>query len=244
MHLAYAQPSCTPLRYHEVVKATAVRDAAFEPLPLLRYLLDTPDARETRLTKLVRRAAAIMHMASYVRNREGWVIDGGEAIMCCRRAPNSIPEPRRTLERTWFKMFMRFYSLLLTSVSSKEQKARELELQTKAEVAAKIAIGDPSQYLEVFGLDTLAVAPGKQGLGYGSALVDDLTTIADVQGRRILLSTHLETAGFYEQFGFVIKAGFLLGELNPTWTKAPVHMVIMIREPRKPGELYCEKAFV
>jgi len=80
-------------------------------------------------------------------------------------------------------------------------------------------------------LSLLATDPAFQGRGYGSALVEHVTSIADAQDRAAwLISSNNGNTAFYNSHGFFSAGEVILGNDNPTWNQAPVIVPVMIRE--------------
>ena len=76
---------------------------------------------------------------------------------------------------------------------------------------------------EMITLSLLATSPQYQGRGYGSALVKQITDIADTRGRDVVLfSSNIANVPFYYGLGFKTIGQVVLGNDNPTYEGAPV----------------------
>ena len=112
----------------------------------------------------------------------------------------------------------------------------------KSKQAMKEALG--SRVDDMVCLHTLYTKPAKQGRGYASALVREVTKIvrspytdlcllisvsqADEQQRAtFLFSSNIANTGFYNSVGFVEKGRFVLGEDDPTWKEDPVIVLVV-----------------
>ncbi|GBE78169.1 hypothetical protein BKA93DRAFT_302224 [Sparassis latifolia] len=221
---------CRPLRYDEISKAVDVTEEAFRDNPLVDYLHNTPDARDSRLVRIGRKAASMIQSSHYVRSKEMLGINGGDGSVMYRSPLTLLSQPRRVLERTLRVILMAILSVCFRLINSREQWQRFQETRKKGDAAAKDSIGD--QIEDMFAIDLLAVAPEKQRIGYGSALVGAVTAKADAHSKGTWLITRPPTAGFYERLSFTVVGEYTLGESNPTWTKPPVEMVVMVREPK------------
>ncbi|KIM46361.1 hypothetical protein M413DRAFT_441453 [Hebeloma cylindrosporum] len=72
-------------------------------------------------------------------------------------------------------------------------------------------------------VNLLATQPQSQGHGYGGALLDIVTRLADAQGRAAYLSSsNVLNAGFYNSHGFKTVGEVYLGDDNPEWHQEPI----------------------
>jgi len=211
---------------------------------MLKYLLETPDAKKSPLAPKIRRGFELILTSTYVHRKQAWVIDEGDAIMWFRFAPKTIPPAERMFNHAFQRVYLGALQLLMVPFQSREQKKRLKENDEKAAAAIEQLEQITGDTDEMLYLNLLAVAPEKQGLGYGTALVAIATAEADKQNRSIWLGTLRETAPFYERLGFTVEASFTLGDDNPTWTLPPIVEVFMVRRPQDPMGVRSEKAFV
>lgn len=77
-------------------------------------------------------------------------------------------------------------------------------------------------------VNALATHPDFQRRGYGGALVDAVTSLADAEGRSTyLFSSNPINTEFYNSHGFFTLAELLVGEDEPTWKKPPVPIALV-----------------
>ncbi|CCL98799.1 uncharacterized protein FIBRA_00804 [Fibroporia radiculosa] len=214
-------PIVAHMKYTHIPAGVRAIEAAFEHDPLKCYINDTPDARNSRLRNAYLRLGLVIQLSMYVHQKEVYTVDGGDAIASYSRTGDMGP---------LFRFFAPIFRAL-DMFSSPEQKRRRAEANSKLN-AANEAIFGKGPYDMVL-LMELATTPEKQGRGYGTALVAAVTDIADAIGKRTWLqSSNIANTMFYERCGFVTVGGYKLGDTNPTWTKPPVIVRIMMREPR------------
>ncbi|KAI0346794.1 hypothetical protein BDW22DRAFT_461668 [Trametopsis cervina] len=128
------------------------------------------------------------------------------------------------------------YGVISPELLTKQQNDRLAEFSTKFRKALLESIGD--ERLEMYELGGLATRPSKQGLGYGSAMVNFVTGLADANRRGTWLgSSNVANTGFYESFGFRTVAEFVVGESDPTWTDPPVLVKVMSRKYGGPASV-------
>ncbi|KAI0932445.1 hypothetical protein AcW1_000429 [Taiwanofungus camphoratus] len=225
---------CRPLRYCEVSKAVRTLVNTLRDDPASRYLFDTPDADKSEPTPPRRwRAVNYILALDAIRRNEAWTMGGGEAIVEFRSASNSHSYLWKTIDWVFRAVRARIFRYLWTSNSNEQTKrAREWQNKTTAAIESTFA----HRLDDMLSLDMLATSIAKQGRGYGSALVEVVTTQADAQRRATWLrSSNIANTAFYERFGFRIVKEIPLGDNNPTWGKAPVVTYLMVREPKSLG---------
>ena len=94
----------------------------------------------------------------------------------------------------------------------------------------KDLLGDAEK--EMRAINSLATDPDFQRRGYGGALVDYVTSLADAEGRpTYLLSSNPINTEFYNSHGFVEIGKAMIGEGNPTW-KGPALPVLLVCDLR------------
>ncbi|EMD40901.1 hypothetical protein CERSUDRAFT_121532 [Gelatoporia subvermispora B] len=215
-----------PLKYKDVPKAVESARDAFENDPFFHYLSDTPDRNKARFEKQRKDISTILTLYAFIRSRHALTVNSGEAMAFYRLAPNDTPvsSPLNRMLDAIAKRTQKALGIF----QSPEQRKRNAEAIAKRDAILKKLFGDEiSDMAELAGL---ATAPAAQGRGYGTALVREVTTIADAYGRSTwLVSSNVNNTGFYESVGFRVVGEFALGENNPTWGKAPVIIRIMVR---------------
>lgn len=100
------------------------------------------------------------------------------------------------------------------------------EIKTKVEGIVVELLGDAAK--DMRNVDSLGTDPDFQGRGYGGALVDYITGLADAEGRSTyLLSSNPINTGFYNFHGFVEIGKVFIGEGNPTWNGPPLPVLLV-----------------
>ncbi|KAI0346912.1 hypothetical protein BDW22DRAFT_470807 [Trametopsis cervina] len=125
---------------------------------------------------------------------------------------------------------MSFYSnTIRPHVISKQQIKRAAEFRDKSKEVIGRTLGNRKDEMVLLG--DLATHPLYQGRGYGSALVKLVKDHADTGCRDIwLLSSNIKNTGFYNSLGFFTHGEIILGEDDPSWTRPPVIINLMVRE--------------
>lgn len=99
-------------------------------------------------------------------------------------------------------------------------------MKTKLEAVVTELLGDAAKEMRT--VDSLATDPDFQRRGYGGALVDYITSLADEEGRATyLLSSNPINTEFYNSHGFVEIGKAMIGEGNPTWTAPPLPILLV-----------------
>ncbi|OCH92164.1 hypothetical protein OBBRIDRAFT_469984 [Obba rivulosa] len=219
------------LRYKHIPKATKSTMAASEDDPLNKYILNTPDAHKARFLRRRQKVWFFLNFTSYVRKKQIFTVNGGDAIVNYDPAPNG-GDVRNPLNRLLDQISIAMMDSLKI-FDAPEQRKRKAELKSKHETVIKEVLGDAVK--DMVALGSLATAPSKQRLGYGTMLVRVVTALADSQGRHtVLTSSNIANTGFYEGCGFHTVGEVLMGEGNPTWDGPPVILRVMVRPPAQP----------
>ncbi|KAF4619343.1 hypothetical protein D9613_005109 [Agrocybe pediades] len=109
-------------------------------------------------------------------------------------------------------------------------KGKDREAEEKMNKAAEEVLGDRVKEMVYVGL--LATSPKSQGHGYGSALLEEVTRIADYYGQATWLkSSNIRNTDFYNSHGFLTVATATIGDEDPDWQEWPVIVSIMVRQP-------------
>lgn len=99
-------------------------------------------------------------------------------------------------------------------------------MKTKLEAVVTELLGDAAKEMRT--VDSLATDPDFQRRGYGGALVDYITSLADEEGRATyLLSSNPINTEFYNSHGFVEIGKAMIGEGNPTWNAPPLPILLV-----------------
>ncbi|RXW17074.1 hypothetical protein EST38_g8777 [Candolleomyces aberdarensis] len=106
---------------------------------------------------------------------------------------------------------------------------REEEFQSKLDKIVSEKFGERAK--DMIYVDLIFTAPGSQGHGYASALLDTITALADTLGQACwLASSNILNEPFYNSRAFNTVGEFLLGEDNPNWHEKPAKVQVMVRE--------------
>lgn len=222
-HILYTigEPTVQPMRYTDIPRAVRAMTAASTHDPMHLYLDDAPDAGMSHLRQILRRVKMGTRLAIEIYSGRSFTVERGAATVQMR-PPGSDGRTRKILLAMWARLPMR---------KSVEQNRRGEELNKKVEDAIEEAFGNRIEHM--YAVESLATDPKMQGRGYGTALVATVTDKADAQWLDTwLISSNVANTGFYEHCGFQTVSTFTLGDGNPTWTKPPVVVTIMIREFR------------
>ncbi|KAH9950505.1 hypothetical protein B0H21DRAFT_537951 [Amylocystis lapponica] len=224
-------PEVKPLRHSEIPNVTKTTDTAFftEADLIGTYRRMTPDRNRSLLMRQRQKLAVAILMASSIHRHAALSVAGGDGILIFTD-PDSALSRRRRIADKLLRVVVEGANRIIYSIDSKEQKVRTAEWDRKMEAAVASSIGD--EVKEMISLDMLAVAPARQGLGYGTALVLSVAEKADAEGRSVWVITNQNTASYYAQFGFSTVKEVLFGEKNPTYNGPPVIASIMVRKPK------------
>ncbi|KZT73054.1 hypothetical protein DAEQUDRAFT_722157 [Daedalea quercina L-15889] len=208
------------IRFVNVPRAASTKTAAFAHDPLFEYMRNTPDAEESRLIRLLDYLTNFLQFIVRAHVQRALVVDGGYAYVAFG-VPGDITS---SLERVASAMIR-----CIRKARTPEQNKRWSETMEKQDAAIQEAIGE--RIRGMFCVYDLAAHPDRQGRGYGSALMAAANAKADDLGLASwLVSSNINNTAFYESCGFVTVRQFAVGEDNPTWTKPPVVVSIMVRE--------------
>ncbi|KAI0743891.1 hypothetical protein C8Q80DRAFT_1183823 [Daedaleopsis nitida] len=213
-----AEVRVEPLRYPEISRAVDKETEAFANDTLQRYLNDaftSPTRR--RLHTVFHKLTNGSYYWDAVRQHRVLTVDHGDAVL-------SYTQPG---QKGRHGLFIPWVGPLLDKFEPAEFLKRRTEVGDAYRAMYKAAFGDSPE--EMFEIVTLATAPEKQGLGYGSALVAAVHDMADARGAATFLFTS-DAKGFYEAVGYKMVAETVLGLDNPKWTGGPVALRVMLRE--------------
>ncbi|THH31289.1 hypothetical protein EUX98_g2866 [Antrodiella citrinella] len=198
--------------------------------PMLQYINEGKIS--TPWQQKLEDALESMVFSSFIDLHTAWTIDDGDAFLFYK-------DPAKP-EKRWHKLVFLVATFLGQFTGSPHRKRRSEELMGKLDETLEDALGDDIP--DMFYLNYLATTPSKQGRGYGTALCRAFTKEADARGvASYLVSSNVEAnTSFYNQVGYRTIKMITLGEDDPTWTKPPVPVAIMLRnvpsEKRRPAQ--------
>ncbi|CCM00286.1 uncharacterized protein FIBRA_02316 [Fibroporia radiculosa] len=222
------EPELRPLAYADLPRAVHLLTKANEDDPSRHYIDDTPDAC-AKASEYANWIGLFIRSAREVTKHEAWTIGGGDSVVYYSPPSDTLSRRRKRLYAILDWLVNASGKSLTRIFRTSQQRARRTELGTK--MIAAISGGIGNRVDQLFSIDLLATAVDKQGRGYASRLVNQVTAMADAQFRGTWLITNQYTVGFYERLGFVTVKEFALGD-DPTWTKGPVILCVMLREPQ------------
>lgn len=98
------------------------------------------------------------------------------------------------------------------------------EIKTKVEGIVEELLGDAAK--DMRNVDSLGTDPDFQGRGYGGALVDYITGLAEGRSTYLLSSNPINTE-FYNSHGFIEIGKVFIGEGNPMWKGPPLPVLLV-----------------
>ncbi|KAF8969471.1 hypothetical protein BDZ97DRAFT_246528 [Flammula alnicola] len=226
--LAGSGPVPKPLQQVDVWKASKTWISAFEFDPYLLYLR----ADGKPLSHSQTRAVYMALLTLWNRNQIILTIDAGTAIIIANPVQTGPKTPINRIKDILANWIIAHVSRNRTA----EQQKRALESNTKTAKVQNEVLGDRVKEMLYVGL--VATDPQSQGHGYGGALLDTITSMADALGQASWLhSSSVINDGFYNSHGFETVGKIYLGDDNPEWHQEPVLLQIMVREPRNKPEV-------
>ncbi|KAF9534735.1 hypothetical protein CPB83DRAFT_212343 [Crepidotus variabilis] len=213
-----------PFRLTDIPAAVDNYYIAFSNDIFNRYIGSIPGPG--RSPSSYRKAYSMLRFASRSATKLMLTIDHGAAILAA-----SFPNRNTFLEKFLeglLKIFSMPHKLIVMPI---EQRKRLEEMEMKAKQSAKDADIEKRVKDWVY-VDTLFVAKGNQGSGYGSALMKTLTDQLDSSGYTCWLHALASNEGFYIRHGFQTIVSVTFGQDNPEWHEDPFVMNVMIREPK------------
>ncbi|KAI0916978.1 hypothetical protein AcW1_007708 [Taiwanofungus camphoratus] len=252
------------MKYGDIPRAVDTGADAIRDDPLIQYTTDTPvryfftfavamnrnfamlqDAHKSLWRWQRTRLSICQSFTEAVSEHRAFTINHGDAIVSFTPAIDKSRPHRGTgrIRGILKKLEKWLQDTVNKACDSKEQRRRRKESSDKLDVAINAAIGDQKE--DMIYLASLATAPAKQGRGYGTMLVHAVTAIADEQSRTTwLCSSNIKNTGFYEYCGFSVIGEISLGDNNPTWTKPPVVVRIMVRKPQTSLQAHGKNSYV
>ncbi|RDB26987.1 hypothetical protein Hypma_005108 [Hypsizygus marmoreus] len=222
--------SVTPLRYRNVFNAARTFAKTGAPDPVVRYIRN--NRNPTRPEQMSERLRIAAYLVLCIRTKIMLTVDKGIANVV-GAPPQEITRRRDVITKIvqWITQVLRCHRDLTIKP---EERERRKELEDKMSEAVKRTFGDRVDTM--WYVESLCTDPEHQGRGYGGALLDSVTTLADWASQTTWLqSSNINNTAFYNMHGFVTVETVVLGDQNPTWNEAPVVVSIMVREPKSPS---------
>ncbi|KAL1944248.1 hypothetical protein VTO73DRAFT_3433 [Trametes versicolor] len=206
----------TPLRYGRISKAADTLQRAFANDPIMIYYGSADTVPFFHARWKLRHSVTLLDA---VHQKRVLTVNQGDAVLEYGIPGNNTPS-------TGYKLFHE----LLESFDTPELKRRKAEFRGKVMEFVRDAFGE--QVNDMYDLQMLATAPEAQGRGYGSALVNAVTDMADAEGRDTWVIT-VNASEFYEHLGFQIVREGVLGDDNPSWEGKPVPVFVLRKRASK-----------
>ncbi|KAJ3545481.1 hypothetical protein NMY22_g2418 [Coprinellus aureogranulatus] len=219
-------PVIQPLKDGDVWKAARVWDLAFRDDPILNYI--DAGVKETRMRNWWRRITYTFALWVWIRTMIVITIDGGASVVAAK-----TPGPKNIRNRflEWLATILLTKLGGMYSRGTKEQRKRANEYSEKVKAVVQAKLGDRIKLM--MSVPLVMTAPDRQGRGYASALLREMTNLADTRQEAFaLVSINKANEGFYNFHGFQSVGEALLGEGNPAWGGPVLRVQIMLREPR------------
>lgn len=216
------------LKTAHIPRADVSYDLAFRPDPLVTYL--GADEKQTLLRRFRRRCIMFLSLFVWLRSQVCLTIGQGSAIAMAIVPSKVTPSPKvRFLKWLLGVVYKKNRSLF----SSKEALKRRTDYDAKLEAIIGDKIGDKSKLEGMMYVPLVMTAPESQGRGYASTLLARVTALADsMKLSAWLVSSNIANEPFYNKHGFKTVGTFTVGDDNPTWTKGPIVVQVMLREPK------------
>jgi len=222
----------TQLKYSHVPKAAQTWVDAFADDPIRRYIGETPDYKGDKspyynaIQNIIHRAM----VALWIRTKIAKTVDQGASLITATYAENSHEGRHRSPSDRFFDFVATAFVQGLEKCQTPKQRERYEEDKRKSKAVVQNTIGDNVK--DMMYVNGICTSPASQGRGYGGAVLDSVTAIADAQRRAIwLISSNINNTGFYNSHGFITVGTYVLGDKNSEWHDAPVLVSIMVRKP-------------
>ncbi|KAF4619342.1 hypothetical protein D9613_005108 [Agrocybe pediades] len=221
-HTHFGVPRCMQLG--EIWTVATTSDDAFESDPMALYIND--NKKKSLSEKITSRISTLFYYCMWYKNKSIFTIDGGIAVVVAtlvQNGPKSVTQIIQDKLAKWFRF-------ILHSTANAVVQRRSKECKEKVSKMIGGNLGD--QVKGMIYIELLATSPRQQGHGFGTALLDKLTTIADQQAQSAwLVSSNVANKTFYNAHGFETVGTVLLGDESPDWGKEPVIVDLMVRKP-------------
>ncbi|OCB89551.1 hypothetical protein A7U60_g3243 [Sanghuangporus baumii] len=215
------------LRNRDIRRASRTLITGIEDDPLAKYIRETPDARNTKLYNRIQRLQFAIGVSQWARRKWGLAVNHGRAVVCAVPAPEASKKSK--IDRKIDELY-RLINRALDIVGKTEMQRRRFdEVSKKLDKFAEEILG--ADWRRMRCVNALATAPEFQRRGYGGALLDAVTKLADAEGRStyLLSSNAAANTEFYNAHGFFIIAEILIGDDDPTWKGPPIPVPLMVR---------------
>ncbi|KAL5527802.1 hypothetical protein ACEPAG_6603 [Sanghuangporus baumii] len=215
------------LRRRDIRRASRTLLTSIEDDPLEKYIRQTPDARDFKLYKGVQRLQFAIGVSQWTRRKWGLTVNRGKAVVCALPAPEASKKSK--VDRKIDELY-RLIARALDIVGKTEMQRRRFdEVSKKLDKFTEEILGADRQRMR--SVNALATAPEFQRRGYGGALLDAITKLADAEGRStyLLSSNAAANTEFYNAHGFFTIAQILIGDDDPTWKGSPIPVPLMVR---------------
>ncbi|KAF8165511.1 hypothetical protein B0H34DRAFT_241977 [Crassisporium funariophilum] len=217
----FADIQVTPLRQVDVWRASKTWFDAFLDDPLIQYL------SENKQSSVIQRPAYMAVLARWIYTKITLTVNKGAALIIATPVKQ---EPAVGMQRVMDSL-TKWVMRKVERMGRKESRKRLKEVREKLDKVVAETLGDRKE--QMLYIDLVATEPKSQGHGYGGALVDAVTTLADLMGQATWLqSSNIDNTEFYNSHGFVTVGKAYIGDDNPEWHGGPVIVSIMVRECR------------
>jgi GNAT superfamily N-acetyltransferase len=154
----------------------------------------------------------------------------GASLIIATHAENSHEGRHCSPSDRFFDFLANIFLQGVRKLQSPKQRERAEENTRKMTAVIQNTIGDNAK--DMLCVNGICTSPASQGRGYGGAVLDSITSIADAQGRAAwLISSNINNTEFYNSHGFMTVGTYVVGDENPEWHEIPVVISIMVRKP-------------
>jgi len=219
----------TPLRQGHAWRAAGAWSEASAVDPLMRYLHN--DQKQTHVVKFATKALMSVLISLWIPKKISLTIGSGGTFIVAQ--PGVVEsEPKGPIDRVITWLTNEITSVLIGKLGHAEQRKRNKEYETKLQDAIHKTIG--ARVKDMVKVIVLETESESQGKNYSGALLDSVTSLADLMGQATMVQcSDLQKSEFYNAHGFKSVANVVLGDENPKWHDVPVTIKIMIREPAR-----------
>lgn len=196
--------------------------------PFVRYVRN--EREPTFIERVSERLRIMLYLLICIRTKVTLTVNAGIANVV------GVPPKNPSDKKDLVTRFAEFLTGILRwsrdrMMTDAEERKRRKEFEEKITEAMKRSIGDRVD--KMWYIEGLCTDPLSQGQGYGGALLDAVTTLADRAGQATWLqSSNVANKKFYNEHGFEVVETVVVGDQNPTWHGQPVPISLMVREPR------------
>ncbi|KDR83930.1 hypothetical protein GALMADRAFT_236428 [Galerina marginata CBS 339.88] len=199
------------LRLADTWKAARTWNDAFLDDPMITYLRAGEKPRSTS-----NRVAVTVVLALWMQSKVVLTVNGGAALIVASPVQTGSPPIERLAD-----ILINWIATAAQKLGTAEQKKRNKETKEKIAKVTALVLGD--RVNEMLYVSLLATEPQSQGQGLGSALLETVTSYADILGQSAwLVSSNVLNTGFYNSHGFKTVGEAYLGDDNSEWHQVPV----------------------